>query len=230
MFRFSPRIQPPGIVTRWFPKAVWRMEGSGKILFLTFDDGPVPETTPWILDLLEEEKVSATFFCVGENVLRSPGLYQKILDQGHSVGNHTFHHLQGRKTDNSVFYRDIEMASRLIRSDLFRPPHGIMKFSQYALLSQTFRIVMWDVLSLDYDPGIVPREIIRNVSRFVRPGSLITFHDSGKSRKNLMETLPVVIRLMKEEGYGFSLIPYQKRGPVDLTYQEKITSLHKESA
>jgi peptidoglycan/xylan/chitin deacetylase (PgdA/CDA1 family) len=199
-------------------------------LFLTFDDGPVPDTTPWILDLLEEQKVSATFFCVGENAVRFPELYQKILDQGHSVGNHTFHHLPGRKTDDTVFYNDIEMASRLIRSDLFRPPHGVMKFSQYALISRTFRIVMWDVLSLDHDPRTGPKEIIRNVTRFARPGSLVTFHDSGKSRENLMETLPVVIRHLKEEGYRFSSIPYQKRGPVDLTYQEKMTTLRKESA
>ncbi len=229
MVRFSPRIQPPGIVTRWFPKAVWRIDGSSNTLFLTFDDGPVPDTTPWILDLLHKERVNATFFCVGENVGRYPALYQKILEEGHSVGNHTFHHLAGRKTDDPVYFRDIAMASRLIRSDLFRPPHGMMKFSQYAFLSGIFTIVMWDVLSLDYDHRSMPQKIIRNVVRFVRPGSLVTFHDSAKSRTNLMETLPIVIRLLKEEGYRFSSIPYQKRGAVDLTYQGKNRTLHKES-
>ena len=127
MQTLDPRIRLPRFLTACFPEALWRIPGNSKQVFLTFDDGPVPEVTPWVLDLLKEENIKACFFCVGENVMRYPQLYQRILDEGHQVGNHTYNHLQGLKTPNIHFFRNVVKASKYIDSQFFRPPHGWMK-------------------------------------------------------------------------------------------------------
>jgi len=187
------------------------MKEAGQVVFLTFDDGPIPEVTPWVLDLLKKEDIKATFFCVGENVQKYPGIYQQILDEGHSVGNHTFNHLQGIKTNNQDLFSNIEKAANYIHSDLFRPPHGLLKPSQYKYLKKKYRIIMWDLISCDYDKWIKPGEVLKNVTDFVRPGSIITFHDSEKARINLMKALPLSIQWMKEQGYRFEAIPYSQK-------------------
>lgn len=207
---FDPRVRLPGFFTRLFNDVVWRIPVSEKIVYLTFDDGPIPEVTPWLLDLLKQENIKATFFCVGENVVNYPDIYRRILDNGHSVGNHTYNHWQGLHKDNEDYFRNIEKAAISIDSDLFRPPHGWLKSSQYYFLKKQFRIIMWDLISCDYDAGRKPEEVLRNVIRFVRPGSVITFHDSIKAKRNLTEALPSAIRWMKEQGYRFEAIPYKK--------------------
>lgn len=211
MKRFDPRVRLPGFITSLFKEAVWRFAETERVVYLTFDDGPIPEVTPWVLDLLRKEDILATFFCVGENVLKYPEVYRQILDAGHSVGNHTFNHWQGLKKDDQDFYRNIEKAGISIDSDLFRPPHGWLKNSQYHCLKKQFRIIMWDLISCDYDARIKPEKVFRNITDFVRPGSIITFHDSIKAKRNLTEALPRAISWMKEQGYRFEAIPYNKR-------------------
>lgn len=208
---YDPRVRLPGFFTSLFKNAVWRFDQSSKVVYLTFDDGPIPEVTPWVIELLEKENILATFFCVGENVQKYPEVYKQILDAGHSVGNHTFNHWQGLKNDDQNYFRNIEKAENYIDSDLFRPPHGWLKASQYNYLKNKFRIIMWDLISCDYDRRIKPGHVLKNVTNFVRPGSIITFHDSEKAKNNLMKALPLSIKWMKEQGYQFEAIPYKKR-------------------
>lgn len=211
MIRFDPRVRLPGFITSLYKDAVWRFSETDRVVYLTFDDGPIPEITPWVLDLLKSENIPATFFCVGENVMKYPEIYRQILDRGHSVGNHTFNHWQGLKQDNLAFFRNIEKAALYIDSNLFRPPHGWMKTSQYQYLKNRFKIIMWDVISCDYNSKITPERVFRNITDFVRPGSVITFHDSIKAEKNLKETLPQAIQWLKKEGFRFEAISYHKR-------------------
>lgn len=211
MKHFDPRVRLPGFFTALFKAAVWRFDENDPVVYLTFDDGPIPEVTPWVLELLRKEDIRATFFCVGENVMKYPEVYQQILDEGHSVGNHTFNHWQGLKEDDQAYFRNIEKAGEYIKSDLFRPPHGWLKRSQYHYLKDHFRIIMWDLISCDYDARMTPGKVLKNVTGFVRPGSVITFHDSIKAQHNLTATLPQAIRWMKEQGYRFKAIPYNKR-------------------
>ncbi len=210
MRRFDPRVHLPGFFTSLFKHAVWKFSDTDRVVYLTFDDGPVPEITPWVLQLLRDEDIRATFFCVGENVMKYPEIYRQILDDGHSVGNHTFSHWQGLKKTDRDFFRNIEKAREYIDSDLFRPPHGWMKRSQYYYLKRKFRIIMWDVISCDYDIRFSPENVLKNVTGFTRPGSIITFHDSIKAKPNLMNALPPAIRWLKEQGYRFEAIPFKK--------------------
>ena len=208
---FDLRVRLPGFFTSLFKGAVWRLDETDKVVYLSFDDGPIPEVTPWVLELLEKEDIKATFFCVGENVQKHPEVYHQILKGGHSVGNHTFNHLQGLDSNDHDFFRNIEKAGEFIDSDLFRPPHGWLKYSQYKFLKNKFRIIMWDLISCDYDRRIKPEKVLKNVTDFVRPGSIITFHDSIKAKNNLMKALPLSIKWMKEQGYRFEAIPFNKR-------------------
>jgi len=208
---FDPRVRLPGFFTSLFKDAVWRFDKTDKVVYLTFDDGPIPEVTQWLLELLQKEEIKATFFCVGENVRKYPEVYHQILKGGHSVGNHTFNHLQGLKNSDQDFFRNIEKAEEFIDSDLFRPPHGWLKYSQYKFLKYKFRIIMWDLISCDYNHRIKPEKVLKNVTDFVRPGSIITFHDSIKANNNLMKALPLSIKWMKEQGYRFEAIPFNKR-------------------
>jgi peptidoglycan/xylan/chitin deacetylase (PgdA/CDA1 family) len=221
MMRFDPLVRLPLFVTALFKSAVWRMPDTEKVVYLTFDDGPVPEVTPWVLDVLENEGIRATFFCVGENAMKYPEVYRRIIDEGHSVGNHTFNHWQGFKHEDEEYFANIEMASRYINSDLFRPPHGLLKTSQYRYLKNKYRIVMWDLVSCDYDRQLNPGQVFKNVTNFVRPGSIITFHDSIKAQPNLVEVLPRAIEWLKENGYSFSAIPYRQMLPVMVSKQLK---------
>jgi peptidoglycan/xylan/chitin deacetylase (PgdA/CDA1 family) len=211
MNHFDPRVRLPGFFTSLFKDAVWRFNETGRVVYLTFDDGPIPEVTPWVLELLKKEDIKATFFCVGENVQKYPEVYNQILNGGHSVGNHTFNHWQGLKNDDQEYFRNIEKAGNYIDSDLFRPPHGWLKTTQYKFLKKKFRIIMWDLISCDYDHRIKPGKVLKNVTDFVRPGSIITFHDSIKAKNNLMKALPLSIKWMKEQGYRFEAIPYKKK-------------------
>jgi peptidoglycan-N-acetylglucosamine deacetylase len=209
MMLFAPLIHPPKFIRRWWDNAWWSLDQDmDNAVYLTFDDGPVPEATPWVLETLAAENVKATFFCVGDNVSKYPELYQQIIDQGHSTGNHTYNHLQGIKTANQLYYRNIRKASSLIDSNLFRPPHGLMKPEQYRFLSNRYQIVMWDIVTMDYHPTFTPAMIFENVARHVKKGSIITFHDSVKSIKDLKIALPMVIKMLKDSGYQLSAIPY----------------------
>ncbi len=207
MMRLNPGVRLPRIVRFLYGKALWRIKREEKVVYLTFDDGPISEVTPWVLDLLKQENIKATFFCVGENVKKHPAVFQQVLAGGHAVGNHTFNHVQGLKSNRDSYLSNIEKADRLIGSSLFRPPHGFLKHSQYRLLKKKYRIVMWDVLSRDFDRRISATEVSDNVTDFVRSGSIIVFHDSLKAEKNMKEALPEVIRSLKKQDYRFETIP-----------------------
>jgi len=202
----DPRIRLPQFLKIFFPGALWTGPAAGNQVYLTFDDGPVPEVTPWVLNLLREEGIKACFFCVGENVMRYPDIYRQILDEGHLTGNHTYNHLQGLKTRTRHFLENIDQAAGFVDSPFFRPPHGLLKISQYKQLRRRFQVVMWDLVSCDYDHSLSPEAVARNVMDHVRPGSIIIFHDSCKAMKNLYAALPVVIRELKLRGYRFGIL------------------------
>lgn len=181
-----------------------------KSIYLTFDDGPIPEVTPWVLDLLKQHDIPATFFCVGENVFKHPEVFSQVVEAGHAVGNHTYNHIQGLKSPNSSYFQNVELANRLINSKLFRPPHGWLKRSQYRFLSRRYKIIMWDVISCDYNRNIPKEEVLANVLNYTRNGSIITFHDSLKAQTHLQWVLPRAIEALKAEGYTFRKIEFPK--------------------
>ncbi|RKD92440.1 polysaccharide deacetylase family protein [Mangrovibacterium diazotrophicum] len=203
MHLVHPRIRLPWLLTRLFPGAVFRVKTSQKEVFLTFDDGPVPEVTPWVLELLKREKLKACFFCVGENVQRNPELFQRVQDEGHLVGNHTFNHMQGLKNDDPVYYANVEKAAGYIPGKLFRPPHGLLRIRQFNKLKADYRFIMWDIISCDFDKRLSPQQVGKNVLRNARPGSVIIFHDSIKAEKNMKQALPLVIKGLQEKGFKF---------------------------
>ena len=203
-------IEHPPRIYRWlFPGAFWRIpakKGQQKCVYLTFDDGPIPEMTPWILDVLDEYNIKATFFCVGDNVKKHPELYATLLERGHRTGNHTFNHIQGIKYWSENYIRNVAEASKYINSDLFRPPHGHMRFPQVLRLRKLFRIIMWDVVTRDYSPHMTAKGVINNVKKHTRNGSIIVFHDSLKAKGRIEKALPESIEWLKEQGYRFELL------------------------
>jgi peptidoglycan-N-acetylglucosamine deacetylase len=199
-------VKPPVLVTKLFNKLIWNIPNDEKKIFLTFDDGPVPETTEWILNILDFYQAKATFFCVGENVRKHQHLYNKYPEQGHSVGNHTFNHMKGWKHSNANYFENIETAENLIHSQLFRPPHGRLKYSQKEYLKKNYYIIMWDVLSRDYDATISKEACYLNVVNHAKEGSIIVFHDSVKASANMMYALPKVLEYFSNLGYRFAPI------------------------
>ena len=200
--------QPPLPYRLLFPEAIWRIKRKRrKVVYLTFDDGPIPEVTPWVLDLLDHYGVKATFFLVGDNVRRNPGLLDEIRRRGHSWGNHTMHHLQGFKTHRRHYMRDITEADALIDSPLFRPPHGLIRWSQAAAIKHHYNIVMYDLVTRDYSRKMTPDRVLANVRRYARNGSIIVFHDSLRAEKNLRAALPAAIEWLQSQGYEFLPIP-----------------------
>ncbi len=200
-------IEQPARWMRWlYPKAMWRMKKDERTVYLTFDDGPIPESTPFIIETLAEFGIKATFFMVGENVKRHPELYEQIVAEGHQVGNHTFNHLGAFKHWTITYIINTFKANELIHAHLFRPPHGWMRPSEYYWLRKEFRVVMWDVVTRDYSKWMTADGVVNNVKRYVRNGSIITFHDSLKSIDKLRTALPESIRWLKEQGYAFKTI------------------------
>lgn len=200
--------QPPLLYRLLFPEAIWRVKKrKRKVAYITFDDGPIPEVTPWVLDTLDRYGVKATFFFVGDNVRKHPHLYEEVKRRGHSYGNHTMHHLQGFKTTRLRYMRDITEADGLIDSTLFRPPHGLMRWSQAKAIKNHYNIVMYDLVTRDYSIKMTPQEVFRNVTRYARNGSIIVFHDSLKAERNMKEVLPRAIEWLQNEGYELLPLP-----------------------
>ncbi len=197
-------IEQPAMWLRWlYPRATWRMDKHEKSVYLTFDDGPIPEATPFILDTLAEFGIHATFFMVGDNVRKYPELYRRVVEEGHRIGNHTFHHMGGFRHTVKTYNADAEQADKLLHTDLFRPPHGWMRLDQYIWLGRKYRIVMWDLVTRDYSKWMTAEGVLANVRRYARNGSIITFHDSLKSIDKLHYALPESIKWPKEQGYSF---------------------------
>ena len=181
------------------------MDHNDHSVYLTFDDGPIPESTPFILQTLKEFGIHAIFFMVGDNVRKYPELYKQIVAEGHQVGNHTYHHLGGFKHFTHTYVKDTNKANELIGSHLFRPPHGCMSHAEYLWLRRKYRIVMWDLVTRDYSKWLTADDVVENVKRYARNGSIITFHDSLKSIEKLKTALPRSLQWLKDQGYSFKV-------------------------
>ena len=198
-------IEQPAVYLRWiYPHALWRMDRNEKAVYLTFDDGPIPEATPFILDVLDRFNARATFFMVGENVEKYPHLFQEVKRRGHRIGNHTYNHISGFKHWSWHYLSNAKKANELLQTDLFRPPHGWIQIGQYKTLRHCgYRVVMWDVVTRDYSRWLTAKDVFSNVRRYTRPGSIITFHDSLKSIEKLKSALPQALQWLTEQGYEF---------------------------
>jgi len=196
----------PKLYRSLYPGSYWRFNSDKKVVYLTFDDGPIPEITPWVLDVLDKYNIKATFFCVGDNVRKHPDIYEMVLERGHKVGNHTFHHIQGLKTGTHSYLEDVDEAYFKIDSILFRPPHGHMRFSQFWALRKLYKIIMWDVVTRDYSRLMTADQVFEVVKKYTRNGSIIVFHDSLKAGNRMKESLPKSIEWLMEQGYSFELI------------------------
>lgn len=200
-------VRPPSLLTRALRQMTWDMQGDHREVYLTFDDGPTPVVTPWVLEQLAEAGARGTFFCLGRNVDKHPEIYKMILSQGHSVGNHSYSHLKGFRSSIKRYLDDINLASDMIDSKLFRPPYGRIFPGQVKAVLEHYDIIMWDVLSIDYNSGLSGERVLQNVTRNVKPGSIIVFHDSDKAADNLYFALPRTLEFLKEEGYIMKSIP-----------------------
>jgi len=199
-------IHTPRFIQNLFPSFIWRVPTKEKKIFLTFDDGPIPEVTPWVLDILGQYNAKATFFCVGDNVRKYPEIFETIVQTGHKAGNHTFHHLNGWTSENIPYFHNVRHCARLVDGDLFRPPYGKLRPKQIQFLTRHYNIVMWDVLSGDFDRSITPHQCFENVRQNSREGSIIVFHDSKKAWENLSYSLPKVLEYFSKKGYTFEAI------------------------
>jgi peptidoglycan/xylan/chitin deacetylase (PgdA/CDA1 family) len=197
-------VNSPYILTRFSQKWIyWDVKDSSDTIFLTFDDGPIPEVTPEVLAILKNYNAKATFFMVGENVKRYPEVYQQVIDQGHAVGNHSFNHLKAFSTPNKDYFANIEKASKYIDSKLFRPPHGQITPSQIRKLSKSYRIIMWSVLSGDFDAKINADICSKNVIENTKSGSIVVFHDSLKAERNMLPALENTLAHFSKKGFQF---------------------------
>jgi peptidoglycan/xylan/chitin deacetylase (PgdA/CDA1 family) len=189
-----------------FPGAIWKIPAAEKCVYLTFDDGPVPGITPWVLDKLDGYGIKATFFCVGDNVRKYPSIYRETLDRGHRTGNHTYNHIQGAGCRTFRYLANIEQARNLIDSDLFRPPHGHIRLRQALRIRRQYKIIMWDVVTRDYSPRLSPEDVFYIVRKYTRNGSVIVFHDSLRAETNMKGAFPRSIEWLLAEGYAFKLL------------------------
>ena len=199
--------QPPTIFRRLMHvDSLWRIPSQPKCVYLTFDDGPTPQVTPWVLDILAQYGVRATFFCVGDNVARYRNVFEQVKAAGHDVGNHTMNHISALAYEPRAYLANVEKANVLIQSQLFRPPHGWLRWGQAELLQRKYRIVMWDLVTRDYSSRLSPDEVVNNVKKYTRNGSIITFHDQPKSWHNLEKALPLSIEWLLSQGFSFNLL------------------------
>ena len=208
---YKPFIQPPALVRQLYPNRLWRMNPLEQSVYLTFDDGPHPEITPFVLDQLSRVGAKASFFCIGSRVAAYPQVYQQIIEQGHRVGNHTNQHLNAWQTNQTDYLRDVAAAASLIDSNLFRPPYGKLPWPVASKISSVIKapaqIVMWDILSGDFDHNLTAEACLENCRRYLRPGSIIVLHDSEKAWGRLSVLLPALISLTASAGYSLKSLP-----------------------
>lgn len=201
--------KPSQLFEMAFPKLTIRIPKSNSV-YLTFDDGPVPGVTEWVLDTLQKHNIKATFFCVGENTVKYPEIYKRIINEGHSIGNHTYNHLNSWKNKRLPYLDNIKKASLHINSPLFRPPYGKIRPTIINEISKDYKIILWDVLTKDYDKNITPQSCFEIVKAKTEKGSIIVFHDSYKAEKNLRFALPETIEYLLSKNYSFEAIPMSK--------------------
>ncbi len=193
-----------------FRDILWKFPGEEKKIYLTFDDGPTEKLTPWILKKLDDFDAKATFFCLGKQVKEYPEQFEEIIKKGHSPGNHGYRHLDGLFFPMKRYINNVHLAAHLIKSDLFRPAYGRIKPFQYFFLKKYYTIVMWDVMSHDYNRDKKPERITNHILKHARPGSVLVFHDSEKAEMNVKKVLPEVLRYYTDLGYEFSSIPMKR--------------------
>ena len=199
-------VKSPLLLKWYYPSLVWNKSRSDKVVYLTFDDGPIPVVTDFVLNTLKRFNCKATFFCIGDNINKHPEVFQQLKAEGHAIGNHTFNHLKGWKTKDSAYVQNFQQCQQLIQSNLFRPPYGRIKKSQVKALkaiNPKLDIIMWDVLSGDFDPALSPEKCFENVVNNTENGSIIVFHDSLKAFDRLQFALPAALAFLSKKGYQF---------------------------
>ena len=201
-------IKTPRIIQLIFLSLLWRMSPARLVVYLTFDDGPNSSSTNEILKILNEENIKGTFFCIGENVVKHPEIFQKIIDKGHSIGNHSMSHINGWKVNKNKYLEDVEKASKIIKSNLFRPPFGKLNFRSTSELKKKFKIVMWDVNSGDFDKKLKSSQVVDNVLKNSRNGSVIVLHDNKKFKQCTVDALVPIIKGLKSKGFSLEAIPF----------------------
>ncbi|MHC5363109.1 polysaccharide deacetylase family protein [Myroides sp. LJL110] len=196
-----------------YPSLTWNINSSKKTIYLTFDDGPIPQVTPWVLKILKDFQVKATFFCIGDNVKKHPDIFKQIIAQGHTVGNHTFNHLNGWETDLKTYLNNLEKCQEILEKDLssttklFRPPYGKITREQIKIIQkQGYQIIMWSNLTQDYNLNLTPKACLKKSIKQIKQGNIIVFHDSIKAQKNLTYTLPRLLEYLLDQGYSFSCL------------------------
>lgn len=199
-------VKTPPVIKTLFSDFIWSMPSEDNEVFLTFDDGPVPDVTPWVLDVLLDFDCRATFFCVGENIRKYPHIYERILKEGHTSGNHTFNHLNGWLTDTDTYLDNVALCDQYVASNLFRPPYGKIRPKQASQIKSQKDIIMWDVLSGDFDRNISPEQCLQNVIKNVETGSIIVFHDSKKAEEKLYYALPEFLKFISDRGFKASAV------------------------
>lgn len=205
MFYFT---KTPSVIRQLYKHTTWTLPNDRSAVYLTFDDGPIPSVTERTLAILKALGVKATFFCVGENVQRHSAIFDQIINDGHHVGNHSHQHLNGWKTENETYYQNIATCQELTQTILFRPPYGKIKREQVNQLKDTYSIIMWDVLSGDFDPKTSVEKVVLNVVKNTESGSIIVLHDNNKCGEKMLEALPIIINQLKAKGFVFETIPY----------------------
>jgi peptidoglycan-N-acetylglucosamine deacetylase len=199
------------LTSHWFikifyPSLIWNIPTKEKTIFLTFDDGPTPDVTEKVLDLLNQYNAKATFFCLGKNVVAHPDLFKSIINQGHAVGNHTYNHLHGWKTEDSIYFDDVQQCKEAVNSLLFRPPYGRIKFSQIRKLKHDYKIIMWDILSGDFDKNLSKEKSLSVLLNTIRKDSIVVYHDSIKASEKMLYTLPIILEQYSAKGFRFDSI------------------------
>jgi len=203
-------VKTPWLLKKLYPQLVWDVNHDSRCIYLTFDDGPIPIVTPFVLNILKQYNARATFFCIGDNVRKHPEVFQQVKADGHVVGNHTYNHLDGWKTNNETYLENFLLADELIGSNLFRPPYGRIKKSQVKLLNEAkpgLQIIMWNVLSGDFDISLKPEKCLDNVIKNTSPGDIVLFHDSLKAFNRLEYVLPKAMEVWSKDGYVFKTLP-----------------------
>jgi peptidoglycan/xylan/chitin deacetylase (PgdA/CDA1 family) len=204
-------VKTPWLLKKLYPALTWNKNRKSRCIYLTFDDGPIPIVTPFVLNILRQYNAKATFFCIGDNVSKHPDMFEQVKNAGHSIGNHTFNHLKGWKTDDEIYADNFFKADELLHTNLFRPPYGRIKRSQIRLIKKAkpdINIIMWDVLSGDFDINLEPEACLQNVLKHTENGSIIVFHDSLKAYDKLEYVLPRAMEEWSKRGFGFdSIVP-----------------------
>jgi peptidoglycan-N-acetylglucosamine deacetylase len=202
-------VKTPWLLKKLYPNLLWDSDNNTRCIFLTFDDGPIPIVTPFVLNILKQYNAKATFFCIGDNVRKHPDVFERVKNDGHAIGNHTFNHLKGWKTNDKTYLDNFLQADKLLDAKLFRPPYGRIKASQIKLLQNAkpgVKIVMWNVLSGDFDISLKPEKCLQNVLKNTGSGDIVLFHDSLKAKERMEYALPKAMEYWSKEGYNFSAL------------------------